>query len=395
MPNIFISYRRDDSKAITGRIYDRLVKTFGEGNVFKDVDRIPPGSTFAEVLDAELLKCNILLVIIGRTWVNITDAQGNRRLYKEDDFVRIEVERGLNRPDLLVIPVMVDEAVVPSPSELPDTLNKLSSLQVVQVRDDPDFHRDMNRLIDFLKDHDRQKLCIRERVKRNIFLILAVFITLLVIAIISFVANSIARPPSTVTPTFDPFDAAQHLLTLTKQAEVAALATATPNYTATIEAILGSFITQTHEAETATANVYTYTSTPTVTINSTATMSAMETIIAQSTNDKLAIIQENATNDALAMANAPTNTMQPTETSTPTNIPTVSNIPTDTPVLIIRSASAPIPTNATTEAQALLNAQATLDAQITATSSIKVNAIINSTSAKRSIVPHRCSQRKK
>lgn len=94
----------------------------------------------------------LYFVVIGRSWVKISDKDGNRRLDKVDDFVRIEVERGLSRPDLLVIPVLVDDAAIPSPTELPDTLDKLASLQVVQVRDDPDFHRDMNRLIEFLTD---------------------------------------------------------------------------------------------------------------------------------------------------------------------------------------------------------------------------------------------------
>lgn len=61
MPHIFISYRRDDSRAITGRIYDRLKEAFDKDKVFKDVDRIPPGSSFAEVLETELRRCNVVL----------------------------------------------------------------------------------------------------------------------------------------------------------------------------------------------------------------------------------------------------------------------------------------------------------------------------------------------
>ncbi len=43
MPKIFISYRRNDSAAHTGRIYDRLEGHFGQGQVFMDVDTIKPG----------------------------------------------------------------------------------------------------------------------------------------------------------------------------------------------------------------------------------------------------------------------------------------------------------------------------------------------------------------
>src|SRR5262245_34203605 len=40
---VFISYRRDDSAGIAGRIYDRLIQEFGRNAVFKDVDSIPLG----------------------------------------------------------------------------------------------------------------------------------------------------------------------------------------------------------------------------------------------------------------------------------------------------------------------------------------------------------------
>ena len=43
---IFISYRRNDSADVTGRIYDRLVYGFGKETIFKDVDSIPFGVNF-------------------------------------------------------------------------------------------------------------------------------------------------------------------------------------------------------------------------------------------------------------------------------------------------------------------------------------------------------------
>ncbi len=50
MPKIFISYRRDDSAGHAGRLYDRLVDRFGQGQVFMDVDAIRPGLDFVEVV---------------------------------------------------------------------------------------------------------------------------------------------------------------------------------------------------------------------------------------------------------------------------------------------------------------------------------------------------------
>ena len=41
-----ISYRREDSAAITGRIYDRLRGEFGRDRIFMDLDSITIGMDF-------------------------------------------------------------------------------------------------------------------------------------------------------------------------------------------------------------------------------------------------------------------------------------------------------------------------------------------------------------
>ena len=48
MAKITISYRRDDSMDITGRIFDRLTSRYGREAVFRDIDSIPPGRDFRE-----------------------------------------------------------------------------------------------------------------------------------------------------------------------------------------------------------------------------------------------------------------------------------------------------------------------------------------------------------
>jgi hypothetical protein len=45
---IFVSYRRQETSHLAGRLYDRLADRFGEGQVFIDVDAIEPGVDFAE-----------------------------------------------------------------------------------------------------------------------------------------------------------------------------------------------------------------------------------------------------------------------------------------------------------------------------------------------------------
>jgi hypothetical protein len=153
VPRIFISYRRSDSAAVSGRIYDRLCLAFGEPNVFKDVDDIPAGAHYRELLETEVGKCDVLLAIIGAHWLTVTNEQGQRRLDNPHDFVRIEIEAGLKRQNALVIPLLVDEARMPSPEELPEGLRDLHFRNAAAVRNDPDFNRDVGRLIQTIRDY--------------------------------------------------------------------------------------------------------------------------------------------------------------------------------------------------------------------------------------------------
>jgi hypothetical protein len=148
---IFISYRRSDSIDITGRIYDRLVTKFGKGPIFKDVDSIPLGIDFKESLQEKVSACNIVLAIIGREWADAKDAKGNKRLADPTDFVRIEIESALDR-GIPVIPLLVQGAQMPVEVGLPAGLRRLVYRNGIQIRPDPDFHHDMDRLITALEN---------------------------------------------------------------------------------------------------------------------------------------------------------------------------------------------------------------------------------------------------
>lgn len=51
MGDIFLSYRRQDCAAATGRLADRLRERFGAEHVFLDVRGIVPGEDFVQTLD--------------------------------------------------------------------------------------------------------------------------------------------------------------------------------------------------------------------------------------------------------------------------------------------------------------------------------------------------------
>ena len=119
---IFISYRRADSKYVVDRIRDRLIEAYDEDAIFRDLESIPLGKNFSGVLKEATTTCDVMLVVIGPQWTTITDDQGNKRLFEPDDYTRLEVEAGLVNPKILVIPVLVMGARMPSDSPT-DTRN--------------------------------------------------------------------------------------------------------------------------------------------------------------------------------------------------------------------------------------------------------------------------------
>ncbi len=68
MSKIFLSYRREDSAGVAGRIYDRLRDHFGRDAVFFDVDSVPYGVDFQEHIESVLSQCDVFLPVIGPHW---------------------------------------------------------------------------------------------------------------------------------------------------------------------------------------------------------------------------------------------------------------------------------------------------------------------------------------
>ena len=145
---IFISYRRADSREVVDRMRERLVIVYGHEAIFRDIDSIPLGMNFKEVLDEATATCDVMLVIIGPLWASITFPNSDKkRLDDPGDFTRIEVETGLAYENILVIPVLVKNAVMPSSNDIPESLRTLLFRNATNVRGDPDFDIDIQRLV--------------------------------------------------------------------------------------------------------------------------------------------------------------------------------------------------------------------------------------------------------
>ncbi len=129
---IFINYRREDSQAAAGRLYDRFLTHFARDRVFMDVDGIAPGTDFVKTLESQLANCSACVAVIGPHWAANKGPDGARRLDNPTAYVRIELETALRR-DIRLIPVLVDGARMPAASDLPPSLTALARRQAVEV----------------------------------------------------------------------------------------------------------------------------------------------------------------------------------------------------------------------------------------------------------------------
>ena len=97
-----------------------------------DVNAIQPGRDFRKAIDESILKCSVLLAVVGRDWLESKNASGQRRLDDESDFVRLEIASALQR-DIPVVPVLVRGARMPSADQLPAELRELAYRNAVEL----------------------------------------------------------------------------------------------------------------------------------------------------------------------------------------------------------------------------------------------------------------------
>lgn len=131
---VFITYRREETAIHAGRLYDAMVARFADANVFMDVD-MKPGVDFVEEITSAVSACHVLIVVMGPTWATVQDDQGRPRIADPEDFVRLEVETGLRRPDVTPIPVLVAGARMPDPDDLPPEVRPITRRQALELSD--------------------------------------------------------------------------------------------------------------------------------------------------------------------------------------------------------------------------------------------------------------------
>lgn len=130
---IFINYRRSDTAASAHHIFDRLRSMYGDGAVFMDIAGIELGVDFTEALSSAVGKCDLFLCLIGKDWTHAADSEGLRRLDDPRDFVRIEIRAALEREDLRILPILLEDALMPTSEELPEEIAPIAFRNALQV----------------------------------------------------------------------------------------------------------------------------------------------------------------------------------------------------------------------------------------------------------------------
>ncbi len=128
---VFISYRRDEPGDYAGHIYRWASGYFGADNVFIDVVTLRPGTDWQEEITKAVNESCALLVVMGPQWAPLAQSDEHKQ-----DFVELEVQLALRRPDVAVIPVLVGGAPPPDPANLPASFHKLARRQALKLHNE-------------------------------------------------------------------------------------------------------------------------------------------------------------------------------------------------------------------------------------------------------------------
>lgn len=133
-PAFFISYRRSQNAWQARDIRRELTRRYGDASVFMDTSSIEYGETFPDQIATAIRGCSVMLVLIGPHWLD--HVGGTRRIDDPNDWVRQEIEAGLQRQEAVVVPVLLDGARAPTDAELPPATKGLATRNAVAITGD-------------------------------------------------------------------------------------------------------------------------------------------------------------------------------------------------------------------------------------------------------------------
>jgi hypothetical protein len=150
---LFHSYRRTDAPGQAGRIGERLINYFGPGQVFKDIESLPPAANYIDFIREKLTLAHVMVVVIGPNWAADSRLRDSDDLHREE--VRTAIERGIH-----IVPVLVDGAKMPRKEDVPSDLLPLiyrGAIEITDSRWDYDVGRVVETVERLLADSPKRK----------------------------------------------------------------------------------------------------------------------------------------------------------------------------------------------------------------------------------------------
>lgn len=149
MPEIFLSYRTNDSFHSAPLIWERLKTVFGEEKMFLDTASTRAGDDFEEKVWPALRASKVMIVVIGPDWLTGGYA-AHRRIDDPDDYVRREVRTALQSEGIRILPVTI-KGVKLEKLDLPEDIRKLRDKVGIPF-DHRYFERDLAVLVERVKE---------------------------------------------------------------------------------------------------------------------------------------------------------------------------------------------------------------------------------------------------
>jgi GTPase SAR1 family protein len=149
---VFINYRGEDTRSYAVLLYRELCWHLGGDLVFLDSESIKAGTDFEQEILGRVRSCQVLLAIIGPHWLTATNPSGLRRIDDPEDWIRRELVVAF-AVDTKVVPILTDDAVLPSVATLPADITALSGRQFRRLRH-RDAGMDLSRIITELINDD-------------------------------------------------------------------------------------------------------------------------------------------------------------------------------------------------------------------------------------------------
>lgn len=129
---VFISQRGVSTRKYGDLLHRELVRRFGADLVFSDLGSMPAAEDYAQELLSRVRSAGVVLAVIGRDWLNTADRTGGRVMDDPGDWVRRELAVAF-AAGVRVIPLLINDALLPAIDDLPSDIEMLSNLQPWRV----------------------------------------------------------------------------------------------------------------------------------------------------------------------------------------------------------------------------------------------------------------------